>query len=159
MTISNAATATAAGVTLSFTTTPGLISLWQHEYGVDEVRGQNQNAIESYFETNDLGLVSGGPSEVAMVGINNWLDLERLEPDFLQVGQMELYITGRPYAQVEDQTTGPYVFEPGTGKIDLREQRRELRLIFKSNVQGGDYQMGKVIVSANVGDERGYGGS
>jgi hypothetical protein len=159
LTISNAATATAAGVTLSFTTTPGLISLWQHEYGVDEVRGQNQNAIESYFETNDLGLVSGGPSEVAMVGINNWLDLERLEPDFLQVGQMELYITGRPYAQVEDQTTGPYVFEPGTGKIDLREQRRELRLIFKSNVQGGDYQMGKVIVSANVGDERGYGGS
>jgi hypothetical protein len=94
-----------------------------------------------------------------MVGQNNWLDLERLEPDFLQIGDMELYITGRPYAQVEDVTAGPYTFLPGTGKIDLREQRRELRLKFRSDVQGGDYQMGRVIVSADFGDVRGYGGS
>jgi hypothetical protein len=159
LTMSNNATATNLGVAVSFTTTPGLVSLWQHEYGLDEVRGQNQNAIESYFETNDLGWVSGGPSEPGMVGQNNWLDLERLEPDFLQVGEMELYITGRPYAQVEDVTTGPYTFLPGTGKIDLREQRRELRLKFRSDVQGGDYQMGRVIVSADFGDVRGYGGS
>jgi len=159
LTMSNNATATNTGVTVSFTTTPGLISLWQHEIGTDEIKGQNQNAIESYFETNDLGLVSGGPSEPAMVGQNNWLDLERLEPDFLQEGEMELYITGRPYAQVEDKTTGPYTFLPGTGKIDLREQRRELRLKFRSDVQGGDFQMGRVIVSADVGDVRGYGGS
>ena len=159
LTMSNNATATNAGVTVSFTTTPGLISLWQHEIGTDEIKGQNQNAIESYFETNDLGLVSGGPSEPAMVGQNNWLDLERLEPDFLQEGEMELYITGRPYAQVEDVTTGPYTFLPGTGKIDLREQRRELRLKFRSDVQGGNYEMGRVIVSADVGDVRGYGGS
>jgi hypothetical protein len=159
LTMSNNAVATISGVAVSFTTTPGLISLWQHEYGLDEVRGQNQNAIESYFETNDLGWVSGGPSEPGMVGQNNWLDLERLEPDFLQIGEMELYITGRPYAQVEDVTSGPYTFLPGTGKIDLREQRRELRLKFRSDVQGGDYQMGRVIVSADFGDVRGYGGS
>ncbi len=159
LTMSNSATATDTGVTINFTTTPGLISLWQHEYGVDEVKGQTQNAIESYFETNDLGWVSGGPSEPGMVGQNNWLDLERLEPDFLQVGEMELYVTGRPYAQVEDVTTGPYLFLAGTGKIDLREQRRELRLKFRSDVQGGDYQMGRVIVSADFGDVRGYGGS
>ena len=159
LTMSNNATATNTGVAVSFTTTPGLISLWQHEYGLDEVRGQNQNAIESFFETNDLGWVSGGPSEPGMMGQNNWLDLERLEPDFLQVGEMELYITGRPYAQVDDVTTGPYIFQPGTGKIDLREQRRELRLKFRSDVQGGDYQMGRVIVSADFGDVRGYGGS
>jgi hypothetical protein len=159
LTMSNNAVATLSGVAVSFTTTPGLISLWQHEYGLDEVRGQNQNAIESYFETNDLGWVSGGPSEPGMVGQNNWLDLERLEPDFLQIGEMELYITGRPYAQVDDVTSGPYTFLPGTGKIDLREQRRELRLKFRSDVQGGDYQMGRVIVSADFGDVRGYGGS
>ena len=157
LTMSNNATTTNSGVTVSFTTTPGLISLWQHEYGLDEVRGQNQNAIESFFETNDLGWVAGGPSEPGMMGQNNWLNLERLEPDFLQVGDMELYITGRPYAQVDDVTSGPYIFLPGTGKIDLREQRRELRLKFRSDVQGGDYQMGRVIVSADFGDVRGYG--
>ena len=157
LTMSNNATTTNSGVTVSFTTTPGLISLWQHEYGLDEVRGQNQNAIESFFETNDLGWVAGGPSEPGMMGQNNWLNLERLEPDFLQVGDMELYITGRPYAQVDDVTSGPYTFLPGTGKIDLREQRRELRLKFRSDVQGGDYQMGRVVISADFGDVRGYG--
>jgi len=29
-------------------------------------------------------------------------------------------------------------------------------LKFVSNVAGGDYQMGKVIVSADLGDTRGY---
>jgi hypothetical protein len=149
------ATATAT-VTLTFSTPANQISIYQHEIGTDEIKGQNQNAIESYFETNDLGLVSGGPSNPALVGENMWLHLERLEPDFLQSGEMELYVTGRPYAQVEDKTTGPYVFQPGTGKIDLREQRRELRLKFRSNVSGGDYQLGRLLVNADTGDVRGY---
>ena len=69
---------------------------------------------------------------------------------------MELYVTGRPYAQADDKTTGPYVFSPGTHKIDMREQRRELRLKFVSNVQGGNYQVGRILLNANVGDVRGY---
>ena len=82
--------------------------------------------------------------------------MERLEPDFLQDGEMELYVTGRPFAQSDDKTTGPYVFEPGTNKIDLREQRRELRLKFVSNVAGGNYQLGKILIDADTGDVRGY---
>ena len=69
---------------------------------------------------------------------------------------MELYITGRPYAQSEDSTTGPYTFDSTTNKIDMKEQRRELRLKFVSNVAGGDYQLGKVVLNADVGDQRGY---
>lgn len=132
------------------------VSIWQHEFGTDAIQGTNSTAIESFFETSDLGWVAGGPSQPSPVGENRWLDLERLEPDFIQQGPMSLFITGRSYAQGEDKTTGPYPFEPGTTKIDLREQRRELRLKFVSNVAGGDYQMGKVIVSADLGDVRGY---
>jgi len=139
---------------LTFSTPANLISIWQHELGVNRVEGQNQNAIESYFETNDLGLVSGGPSQPSPVGDNYWLHLERVEPDFLQEGVMSLFVTGRPFAQSEDLTTGPYLFDPSTGKIDLREQRRELRLRFVSNVVNGDYQVGKVILNANIGDVR-----
>lgn len=142
--------------TLTFGIPANLISIYQHEIGTDEVKGQIQNAIESYFETNDLGWVSGGPSQPAPVGENFWLHLERLEPDFIQSGEMELYILGRPYAQSTDETTGPYTFQPGTNKIDLREQRRELRLKFRSNVQGGNYQLGRIIVNADAGDVRGY---
>jgi hypothetical protein len=147
--------ATASGTNaLTFSTPAGYIGVWQHEIGVDAVEGQNVTAIESYFETNDLGLVSGGPSEPSRVGENVWLRLERVEPDFVQEGEMECYVTGRPFAQSQDTSSDPYVFDPDTGKIDMREQRRELRLKFRSNVQGGDYQVGKVVLNADIGDVR-----
>ena len=155
ITISLAATASAT-VSAAFKSVPGLISLWQHEIGTNEVKGQNVRAIRSSFETNDLGLIAGGPSQPSMVGDNYWLHLERMEPDFIQSGEMELYVTGRPFAQKTDVTTGPYPFDPDTGKVDLREQRRELRLIFVSDVQDGNYQLGRILLSADVGDVRPY---
>ena len=159
-TVGNVLSATfGSGTGFQFTvsSTLNFVSLWQHEVGTDEVRFTESNAIEAYVETSDLGWVAGGPSQPSPVGENRWLRLERLEPDFIQEGEMEMYVTGRPFAQSEDETTGPYTFEPGTTKIDLREQRRELRLKFVSNVAGGDFQMGKVIVNADLGDTRGYG--
>jgi hypothetical protein len=153
--MSNAATGTGS-VELTFSLPPNRIAVYQHEIGVDAVNGQNFEAIESYFETNDLGWVSGGPSQPSMEGANRWLRLERVEPDFLVHGEMELIVTGRPYAQSQDQASSPYVFDTNTNKIDMKEQRRELRLIFRSNVVGGDYQTGRVILSADIGDVRGY---
>jgi hypothetical protein len=69
---------------------------------------------------------------------------------------MELFILSRPYAQASDITSSPYPFDPDTNKIDMREQGRELRLRFSSNVTGGDYQVGKIIVNVDFGDVRGY---
>ena len=145
-----------SGFHITLTSLMNFVSLWQHEFGTDEIKGVQINAIESYFETNDLGWVSGGPSQPNMVGDNAWIHLERLEPDFVQNGTMSLYVTGRPFAQSDDYTTGPYDFEPGANKIDLREQRREMRLKFVSNVSSGDYQLGRLLLNANVGDVRGY---
>jgi hypothetical protein len=153
VTLSAAATGTATE-TVEFYTIPGLIKLWQHEYGTNEVIKQNVNAIESYFETSDLGWVSGGPSQPSMVGENVWIRVERVEPDFIQSGEMEVYVTGSSFADSEDITSAPYVFLPDQGKVDMREQRRELRLKFRSNVQDGNYQMGKVLINAEFGDVR-----
>jgi len=130
------------------------VSLWQHEIGTDIVQDTSVLAIESYFVTSDLGFVAGGPSQSAPVGENKWLRLERVEPDFIQEGEMEIYVTGRSFAQANDVTTGPYPFDPDTGKVDMREQRRELRLKFVSNVAGGNYQVGKIILDADLGDVR-----
>ena len=132
------------------------MSLWQHEIGKDEVKGTFVLAIESSFTTSDLGVVAGGPATFSPVGENKWTRIERVEPNFIQTGDLELYIVGRPYADEVDQITGPYTFAPGTGKIDMKEQRRILRLKFVSNVAGGDYQVGKIIVDADTGDVRGY---
>jgi len=143
-----------AGFLITLTHVMSYVSLWQNEIGTDAVQGVSANAIESYFETNDLGLVSGGPSQPSLVGDNVWLHLERVEPDFVMTGEMELYVTGRSFAQSDDTTSSAYVFDSDTTKIDLREQRRELRLKFVSNVQGGDYQLGRLLLNANVGDVR-----
>jgi hypothetical protein len=156
VTLSVAATASAT-TTLTFSTQPDLIQIFQHEIGVDSVNGQDVLAIESFFETSNLGWVDGGPSQPAPIGLNKWERLERVEPDFLMEGEMSLVITGRPFAQSVDKESDPYLFDKNTGKIDMREQRREIRLRFASDVAGGDYQLGKTLLHADVGDTRPYG--
>ena len=152
----SASLAGGAGFVLTVATLMDFVSLFQNEIGTDKVVGATALAIESYFETSDLGWVAGGPSQPAPVGDNKWLRLERVEPDFVQSGDMELYVTGRPFAQSADVTSAAYTYGPSTNKIDMREQRRELRLKFVSNVAGGDYQLGKVILDADLGDVRPY---
>ena len=146
-----------SGFQLEVLSTMDFVSLWQHEIGTDQIQGSLATAIESYFETNDLGFVSGGPSEPTMIGVNRWLRLERVEPDFIQTGEMTLYVTGRPFAQTDDKESIAYPFSPTTGKIDMKEQRRELRIKVVSNTLGGDYQLGKMLLNADIGDVRGYG--
>jgi len=150
----SASIAGGAGFVLTVVTLMSFVSLYQNEIGTDKVSGALSVAIESYFETNDLGLVSGGPSQPAPIGENKWLRLERVEPDFVQSGDMELYVTGRPFAQSTDTTSSAYTFTSTTGKVDMREQRRELRLKFVSNVTGGNYQVGKILLDADFGDVR-----
>ena len=154
--MSAAATGTGAA-SLTFSIPANLIPIYQHEIGTDEINGQNVRAVTSYFETNDLGWVSGGPSQPAAEGMNRWLRLERVEPDFIMSGEMTLQVTGPAFAQGPDKTSDPYIFDQNTGKIDMREQRRELRLRFTSDVAGGNYQLGRTLLSADVGDVRPYG--
>ena len=159
-TVGDTLTATLDGVGIDFEITVDtlmqLVSLWQHEVGKNLVQGTNVLAIESSFTTSDLGVIAGGPSQPSPVGENRWTRLERVEPDFILEGELDLYIVGRPYPDQPDQVTGPYTFDAVTGKIDMKEQRRLLRLKFVSNQVDGDYQVGKIIVDADLGDVRGY---
>lgn len=154
--MSAAATGTGAAA-LTFSIPANLIRMFQHEIGTDEIDGQNVRAILSSFETNDLSWLGGGPSQPQPEGLNRWIRVERIEPDFVQEGEMSVVVTGRPFAQGEDKESDPYVFGPNTGKVDMREQRRELRLRFTSDVAGGDYQLGKLVLNAEIGDVRPYG--
>jgi hypothetical protein len=154
--MSAAATGTGAAL-LTFSIPANLIDVYQHEIGTDQIIGQNVRAIASYFETNDLGWVTGGPAQPTAEGVNRWLRLERIEPDLIQDGEMSVIVTGPPFAQGADKESDPYIFSPDIGKIDLREQRRELRLRFISDVAGGNYQLGKLLLTAEIGDVRPYG--
>lgn len=135
----------------------GNYTLWQHETGTNEVYTNYVNAIESSFETNVIGARAGLVGAVEQPGDNVWTRLERIEPDFVQTGGMAVIVTGNGYADDAPQPSDPYTFDPTTLKIDMKEQRREMRLIFQSNTQNGDYFMGRVLLSIDSGDVRGTG--
>lgn len=137
--------------------TAGKYTLWQHESGVDQVYLTSVNAIQSYFETNNLGSLGGLVGSSVQAGDNLWTRIERVEPDFMQVGAMTVTVTGQGYAEDVIVNSSAFSFLATTLKIDMREQRRELRLRFESNTFNGDYQMGRVILSLSTGDIRGTG--
>jgi len=135
----------------------GQYDLWIQETGTDEIYLNNVNAIQSYFETNILGVSSGLVGSAQGVGDNLWTRVERIEPDFEQVGEMTVVVTGKGYADDTDQVSQVYSFNASTLKIDMKEQRREMRLKFESNTQNGNYFMGRVVLSVETGDVRGTG--
>jgi hypothetical protein len=135
----------------------GTYTMWQHETGVDQVLGNQVDAIDSFFETPALGAYTGLVGASQQPGENLWTRCERVEPDFVQEKQMYLVVTGKGYAEDVDQPSPAVYFEPDTLKVDMREQRREMRMRFGSNINGGNYFMGKVLLSLDTGDVRGTG--
>ncbi len=118
--------------------------VWQHEYGVNEINGDQIRPIRSYFETSDFSLVASEEPQ------NMALRVEMIEPDFIQSGNMTVEITGRANAKSADVASNPQViYETPQDKqqqlVYFREIRRELRFKFESNTINGDYQMGQII--------------
>lgn len=129
-------------------------SVWQHEFGVDQVNDTTTEAIRSYFTTNDISWVGGSPSQDASPGVNRRIHLTRVEPDFQQNGTMTMTVLGRKFARGDQEIEGPFSFEADEGKIDTRIEHREMRLQFESNEVGGDYQMGRILLTVEYGDQR-----
>ena len=135
----------------------GGYTLWQHETGTDQIYLSTVNAIDSFFETPTLGAMTGLVGSNQGAGDNLWTRCERVEPDFVQSQQMYLVVTGKGYADDTDQPSDPYYFEPDSLKVDMREQRREMRMRFGSNTQNGNYYAGRILLSLETGDVRGTG--
>jgi len=128
--------------------------LWQHEFGTNAITFNQEFAITSSITTCDISWVGGIPSQDSATGINRRMHLRRVEPDFVQSGTMAMTILGRKFARGDTETSGPFYFDPDTGKIDLRVEHREVRLKFESNVLDGNFEMGRLLITAEYGDER-----
>lgn len=125
--------------------------LWIHEQGVDEIDGQNMQPIRSYFETADITLPMNDPR------LNSAVQALMIEPDFVQDGDMTVQVMGRRNARAPE-VNGPVMTFPDTATtateevVFLKDQRRQMRLRFESNVIGGDYQMGVPLIHIQPGD-------
>jgi len=131
----------------------GKYGLYQHEFGYNAVLGDNENAIESYFTTQNFGYPTGGVGDSPQ-GVSKWTRLTRVEPDFIQTGDMTVSVIGYEFAQAPMEPITSYTFTSSTGKVDMREQRRHILLKFESNVLNGFYEAGKVIIHTEPGDNR-----
>lgn len=149
------ATASATGTVTAAPSSQPLDTVWQHEFGYDKIVGSNALAIEAYYQTRNFSLLDGGPSQEGSSGENKQTRLERVEPDFVQAKSMTMKVLGRRFAQSSLEESAPYPFNPDTSYISTREQRRLMSLEFRSNVIGGSFQAGKVLIMVAPGDERG----
>lgn len=133
----------------------GGYAIWQHEFGLNKVTFLDESAIQSSFTTCDISWVGGTPAQDTAQGVNRRMHLRRIEPDFVQVGPMTLDIIGRKFASgASEEISGPFTFDETTPKIDLRVEHREARLLFESNTINGNYEMGRILITAEYGDER-----
>lgn len=134
-------------------------TIWRHEVGVDSVVDGVYSAVQSNFEMSVISWAANGPG-----GQNTATDkvvyAYRLEPDFVQTGDITLIVNGREYANSIVESSTGYIFNNDpfspnfVEKIDLREQRRLMTLRFDSNEIGGYYQMGKCLLVPRMGDTR-----
>jgi hypothetical protein len=152
-TAANFSTLTVIAGQLVYTTNNGY-SVWQQEFGQNSIGDNGEEAIYSSITTCDISWVGGSPSGDTPVGINRRIHIRRVEPDFVQSGDMNLSIIGRKFARGETETSGPYTFGPEDGKIDLRVEYREARLQFESNTVNGNFEMGRILITAETGDQR-----
>lgn len=119
-------------------------TLWQHETGKDEVKGTSVEPVPAFFETADFTLLNGEEPT------NSALRIARIEPDFVQVGDMQVQIVGNTNARSPDVESDVQTFPAsatgaGDQTVMFKTSRRQLRFRFLSNTLSGDFFMGKII--------------
>lgn len=130
-------------------------TLWRHEFGVDAQLGSDVSAIDSYFETSDIAMFKAEQG-ASLKGMR----VARLEPDFVQTGNMTVTVKGRttataPYVTGSTHTMYPAPqIIPERQTVPLKDVQRLMRFRFESNVGGGNYWMGHTIAHMEPADER-----
>ncbi len=128
-------------------------TLWQHETGVDKVVLSAIDPIPSFFETSEISLLT---QEQAM---DKSIHVARIEPDFVQSGDMTVTVKGRINARAPVTESEIFTF-PDTATngdeetVKLKEVQRLMSFRFESNTEGGDYEMGEPIAHIQPADGR-----
>ena len=131
-----------------------LVCQYQHEYGFDKTVGQSTTAIESSFTSCNIGFAIASPFDDVPKTVDIMTRIERVEPDLNQQGNMTLNVQGRSFAQDDSLVIGSYPLTPGDSFRGMVDQARILKLQFVSNVLGGFFEQGQIMVKLSMGDER-----
>lgn len=127
--------------------------LWKHEEGTNAIDGTQVNPVPSYFETAPISMLTASES------VSQALSVVRIEPDFVQSGDMTVTTYGSVNARSPDVVGETFTFpatasQPQQETVPLREVRRLMRFRFGSNTIDGDYQMGLTFAHIDQADSR-----
>ena len=137
----------------TLTVNPGGYSIWQHETGTDRIEQSDVQPVPSFFETAEITLLTG---EQAM---NKSIHVGRIEPDFVQSGDMTVTVQGRVNARAPLLAGETFTFNDSATNgseetIPVKEVQRLMSFKFESNVAGGDYEMGEPLAHVEPADGR-----
>ena len=127
-------------------------TLWQHETAFDKIRTSQISAIQSFYETHEMSLLDTGQSVQS-------IRCARIEPDFVQIGDMTVTMKGRANAKADVTEAGTRtIFEtpsaPDEETVKFKDVRRLMSFRFESNVRGGNYELGKTYAHIEPADGR-----
>lgn len=131
-----------------------LDAAYQHESGRNKILGQEVIAVPSSFTTRSFGFAVGLPV-VQDMDPDTMTVLERLDPDYGQVGALTAEALGRSYTGSEMRVLQALTIEENESFVKFRgAQERELQLRITSNTVDGFYQSGKPLAQLKPGDGR-----
>lgn len=133
--------------------TVGGYSLWQHETGTDKIDMSNVQPIPSFYETAEISLLT---QEQA---IDKSIYVGRIEPDFVQAGDMTVTVKGRINARAPQNDGETFTFPAVAAQGDeetvkVKETKRLMSFRFESNTTGGHYEMGECFAHIEPSDGR-----
>jgi hypothetical protein len=128
-------------------------TLWQHETGTNALNGPMVEPIPAFVETAEITMLTG-PQPA-----NKSLSIARIEPDFVQSGDLSVMVTGRANARAPETPGETFTFPavatgPANQVVNIKELRRLMRFRFTSNAVDGDFQMGTCIAHIQPADSR-----
>jgi hypothetical protein len=151
-----------AGVATNPDVGPNATSIWQHEFGLDEVSGpaSTPKAIMAFFQTHEFNLIQ--PSQIGQVASTKRVSFGVMEPDFNQVGNLTLDVYSRSSARdpnIISPDTSPYTVPAAptpTEPDGITFQWTQRLTSFKvtSNVTGGNYFAGAPLIHMMPADDR-----
>jgi hypothetical protein len=133
--------------------------VWRHEIDVDQVwypqalggNTQQTDLILSSFTMPTFSWSAFNPLK-QQTGVDRWVDLQRIEPDFLMDNdddEMNLVVNTKEYAQSENVASDPITFTRNTEKLDMNVQGRHMNFTFSSN---RNFEMGYTMILLGIGD-------
>lgn len=127
-------------------------TLWQHETAFDKIRTSQISAVQSFYETHEMSLLDTGQSTQSV-------RCARIEPDFVQIGDMTVTLKGRANAKATVTEAGTRtIFEtpstPDEETVKFKDVRRLMSFRFESNTGGGNYELGKTFAHIEPSDGR-----